>query len=169
MTTIVIDCQRKQVAADSQRTSYQQSSKGEVFDQTLHYTHDVQKIHIIRGVVLVGTGDSDVIRKEVKHFEEFGRLPCSPQGERTIAVAQRKGEVLHVDIHKAKRKRDWRGRVSWQSETSTVVSDTQFITLGSGADYAFAGMMSGMVAKDAVVLASKCDQYTNNNVVVVDL
>lgn len=169
MTTIVIDCERKQVAADGQRTHYIADGDGGIIPQTYHYNHSVQKIHRVGDIVIVGTGDAEAIESEVLFYKTHGRLPKQPRGIREIAVVQRKGDVVQVDIHKSQSIRTFWGRKKVTATTTIHLSSKKYITLGSGSDYAFAGMQAGMTAEEAVILASKCDPYTNNNVTVVDL
>src|SRR5690554_293584 len=169
MTTIVIDCERKQVAADGQRTNWIEDGDGGTIPQTYHYNHSVQKIHKVGDVVIVGTGDAEAIESEVLFYKTHGRLPEQPRGIREIAVVQRKGDVVQVDAHKSQSIRTFWGGKKVTSTTTIHLSSKKYITLGSGADYAFAGMQAEMTTEEAIVLASKCDPYTNNSVTVVDL
>lgn len=49
-----------------------------------------------------------------------------------------------------------------------MVSDKSFITFGSGGNYAYAGLIAGMGVQDAVLLAAKCDPYTNDQIQFYD-
>lgn len=167
MTTIVIDCKAGVVAADGQITSHSCNYKGEVISHTTGYKDARTKVYKTEYGVFAGAGDADAIDKEREHYNKYGYLSGKPTGEFTIALVRRKGTHLHVDIHLSDKYRNWMGKVSYKMTTRTVVCDTSYITLGSGGNYAYAGMKMGLSAQKAIELASQCDQYTNNNIVCV--
>ena len=44
--------------------------------------------------------------------------------------------------------------------------DCTLITFGSGGNYAYAGLQAGLSPEESVLLAAKCDRYTDDNVSV---
>lgn len=169
MTTVVIDFKNKQIAADSQTTSHFTNGSGEEISHTVHYSHNTEKIFKTGDVYIVGAGNSDAIASEKEYFVKYGSLRKKPTGEWTIAVVQVKGDFVQADVHQSTLKTTWYGKKIYKVESSSYLSNERVITFGSGGKYAYAGMISGMDAKDSVILASKCDVYTNANAQVVDL
>jgi hypothetical protein len=169
MTTIVIDCKNKQIAADSQTTSHFTDKEGSIIDYTVHYKHNAKKIHKIGGVYLAGSGDSGAILDAVMHYDTNGSLPKKPSGEWTIAIIQRKQDHLHIDLFRSEIYRTWYGVTKYKVSTSCYLSDSEAYCIGSGKSYAYAGMKMGLSAEESVLLASKCDLYTDSNVNVVDI
>lgn len=179
MTTIVIDCKGKVIASDMQTTSSCVSNGDEV-EHTQHYKHDTVKCYVIpsdsgKNTYIAAAGDISAISDQLLCYKRNGHLDKYTDAAWSIAVVQRKGEFLHVDLHtsrKSGRKFDW-----WQLKyvdayfvkTSSILSDCRVITFGSGGDYAYAGMMAGLSAEEAVKLAAKCDIYTNDIVDVVEV
>lgn len=173
MTTIIIDCKRKQVGSDSQATSYDISDKGEEYSQTQRYSHNTTKVHVDeddRGkVIIAGTGNLNAIMYEVANYNSYGKFRNKPTGNWTIALVQGKGDAVHVDIHKSEEYKTFWGKKKYKVTTEHILSDTQYICLGSGSQYAYAAMMSGMCAYDAILLTAKCDIYTDHHPQIVNI
>lgn len=169
MTTIVIDFKRMQIAADSQTTSHMWDEYHGIVGHTQHYSHSTDKITKIKGVYIAGAGDSDAIKLEKRNYTLNGSLMKKPTGEWTIAIVQAKGDFLQVDIHKSNGKKTWYGRKYYEVSTESYLRNSCSLCFGSGGVYAYAGMITGMCAKDAVLLAAKCDPYTDTKVQVVNV
>ncbi|UZS00884.1 proteasome [Pseudomonas phage vB_PsaM_M1] len=169
MTTIVIDFKRTQIASDSQTTSHMCDEYGGIVGHTQHYSHSTEKVTKVKGIYIAGAGDSDAIQREKRNYAANGSLTKKPSGEWTIAIVQAKGDFLHVDIHKSNVKKTWYGKKYYQVSTESYLRNHGSICFGSGGSYAYAGMMTGMCAKDAVLLAAKCDIYTDTNVQVSNI
>lgn len=169
MTTIVIDFKRMQIAADSQTTSHMCDEYDGIVGHTQHYSHSTEKVTQVKGVYIAGAGDSDAILREKRNYAANGSLMKKPCGEWTIAIVQAKGDSLHVDIHKSSAKKTWYGKKYYEVKTESYLRDYGSLCFGSGGSYAYAGMMTGMCAKDAVLLAAKCDIYTDTKVQVVNV
>jgi predicted nucleic acid-binding Zn ribbon protein len=169
MTTIVIDCKRMQIAADSQTTSHMCDEYSGIVGHTQHYSRSTEKVTKVKGIYIAGAGDSDAIQREKRNYAANGSLMKKPCGEWTIAIVQAKGEFLHVDIHKSNMKKTWYGKKYYEVKTESYLRDYGSLCFGSGGSYAYAGMMTGMCAKDAVLLAAKCDIYTDTKVQVVNV
>ena len=169
MTTVVIDFTRMQIAADSQTTSHMCDDYHGIVGHTQHYSHITEKVVKVKDVYIVGAGDFDAIKRERTNYSVKGCLKNKPCGEWTIAIVQAKGDFLHVDIHKSTLKKTWYGKKYYSVATDSYLKNNGSICFGSGGSYAYAGMMTGMCAKDAVLLASKCDIYTDTKVQVVNV
>lgn len=168
MTTVVIDCKTKQIAADSQTTSYNLTSNGSPITHTTTYVQNI-KVHRVDDVVFVAAGNRDAIQEELHHYKQKGYLSGNPQGEFIIALCRRKGSYLHVDIHKSDSTKTWWGKKCYKQTSETLLSDSAYITFGSGGKYAQAGMEMRLSAEQAVILASKCDPYTDDKVTMEQL
>lgn len=169
MTTIVIDFKRMQIAADSQTTSHMPDGHEGIVGHTRHYSHATEKVGKVRDVYIAGAGDSDAIKREKLNYLHKGCLKNKPCGEWTIAIVQPKGGFIQVDVHQSDMKKTWYGKKYYEVKTDSYLRDYGSICFGSGGKYAYAGMMSGMCAKDAVLLAAKCDIYTDTNVQVINV
>lgn len=157
MTTIVIDFENCTIAADSRRTCTQVCQGGA---EVLSYD-TVLKVHRVGEYVFTGAGSSHEIQRQLSMFKFHGSLDTKFKGECKIAIAHMKGDTMQVDLYTATPRKLWGG---FKVKSETLLKRKGVMTLGSGANYAFAGMVAGMTAEEAVVLASKCDPYTDANV-----
>lgn len=169
MTTIVIDFARMQIAADSQTTSHMCDEYDGIVGHTQHYSHSTEKITKVEDIYIAAAGDSDAIKHEKRNYAANGSLMKKPCGEWTIAIIQAKGDFLHVDVHQSDMKKTWYGKKYYEVKIDSYLRNHGSLCFGSGGRYAYAGMMTGMCAKDAVLLAAKCDIYTDTNVQVVNV
>jgi 20S proteasome alpha/beta subunit len=159
MTTIVIDFENCVIAADSRRTGTQVCQGGA---GVLSY-NTVLKVHRIGDYVFTGAGSSNELERQLTMFKLNGSLDTKFKGECSIAIAHMKGDTMQVDLYESTPRRLW---IGFSVKSTVMLRRKGVMTLGSGSNYAFAGMVAGMTAEEAIVLASKCDPYTDANVTV---
>ncbi|WP_461533446.1 hypothetical protein [Sinomicrobium sp.] len=184
MTTIVIDCEKQTVYADScttttKYTSYDKNTAGLLltgFSEHENYEHRIErsisgKLHPTEGVVIVGAGDKRLIDRFKRNYGKD--VPCkidSSDGNATIYVVSKRPIGLLIDKYTIKQgKRKW-----WLKKTriwniESFVQTQGFISDGSGGDYAAGAMVSGKTGKEAIEIASTLCPYTDGNVQEVEL
>lgn len=157
MTTIVIDLDNGEIAADRQRTA----ERGDIISR-----ESVPKIHHISpGVVFTACGCSSEIEEQLKNFKSLGRLYNTPDGDVKIAICTKKGNNLIVDIYSYKPP-GLLGKFFKCSGTfkRDTINGGGVITLGSGGDYALGAFKAGKSAGESVRTASMCDEFTSYEV-----
>lgn len=164
MTTVVINCETQEVATDSQSTGYYNDSSGREIIHTSRYLHNISKLMVHEDTVFVGAGSYKGIQREWEEYVRTGCLSIKPRGDFTIALIHRKGDHLHVDIHRCSKVKKWKFFTTFKMTTETIVSNSNYITFGSGGSYAFGALKAGADVRKAVEVASGCDPYTDCNV-----
>lgn len=166
MTTVVIDFANRKIVADKQTTSKHFEKRGvlgilgavepKLADWSFS-TRETCKIHRLEdGRYFVGAGDKSELIRQKDHYNAYGYID-KPKESVTIALVNRKGDGLFVDLYNSEKKRF--GKYVW--EKIYQQGTAELITFGSGGDYAYGAFKAGVSAEEAVVAASKCDKYTS--------
>ncbi|QHZ59843.1 peptidase HslV family [Alteromonas phage vB_AmeM_PT11-V22] len=168
MTTVIIDFKERKVLADKQTTQtfykevspirYMLSDNIPINEESFAIQSN-DKIHRIGDVVLAGAGNRSEILRLVEHYEYKGYIPPPKEEDVTIAVVRRKGEGLFVELYDAQKGKHFWNSPKW--DLQLIQGTDNFITFGSGGNYAYGAIKAGVPSEDAIRAASKCDKYTS--------
>ncbi len=97
-----------------------------------------------------GAGETDIVEEFVDWISkggEFPKLCLDRSGESTFIAITHDGE--------------WH---EFERREQPALKTRQFNAIGSGGQYALGAMLAGASAHDAVLIASKCDPFSNDDV-----
>ena len=167
MTTVIIHGETKKVYTDSRRTCTQTNYRGEVF-YTYHKTNKINKL--VDGTIIVGAGQVELIKS---FFNKFGL--CLPKlnikSDATIAVVNLKGDNVEVSVYKTVEKSNFLGLYKykfWEHEYH-ILKQSNWMTFGSGGDYAHEALNLGKSPEEAIIYASTVDQWTDAEINISDI
>lgn len=176
MTTVIIDFKEKKVLADKQTTQtyYEESSvlhtlsviEPKINKESFGIEHN-DKIHKVRDVILVGSGDRDEVLRLKKEYTYRNHIPKPKTDNVTLAVVRKKGDGLFVELYDGQKGKHFWNSPAW--DFKIIQGNDNIITFGSGGDYAYGAIRAGVSSEEAMVAASKCDKYTSFEYDVVTL
>lgn len=138
MTTIVYDSESKVMAGDKQHSS------GNMICTTT-------KVHRIRGCLVGASGSADACVEMVAWFaegEDAKSFPAIQSSDYADLLVIRQDGTIH----------------KFQQAPRPVLLLDRWVGIGSGRDFAIAGLACGLGVVDAVKLAARFDQGTGSDV-----
>jgi len=170
MTTIAIDFKNKVVATDSQCTHYYN-------DNNLTFIRGkstkIRKLGFKK--YLTGCGISDELNRQAEFYKQYGYLDIPRDSDVIILIIQDVNNKFTVDKYiTVEYYKNYFYKIlkipslKWEC-TTYMDKHTDFLSVGSGCQYAEGAFRAGKSAKDSVESASKCDCYTDNDIKVVQL
>lgn len=176
MTTVIVDFKEKKIVADKQTTHkynkevstlrYMFSGSIPINEQSFNMTYN-DKIHKVGDVFITGSGNRDEILRLAKKYEERSHIVQPKTGDVTVLVVRPKGEGLFVEIYDGRK-----GKYFWSRPTWGVTfkqGKSGYIVIGSGGNYAYGALMAGVSAEEALIAASRADNYTSDKYDVVEV
>jgi 20S proteasome alpha/beta subunit len=174
MTTVIVDRVEGKVYSDSRATSTTISG---IFKKVENVEYsEVDKIFRVNNHVLTGSGSLRLLHEVVERFRSCKKLPSSfyiNSGEyhqKTIILVNKftGGRYFSVQYNLSAKSLPF-GKVRVSVVKSAKDDSNQYTIIGSGGLLATGAMEQGATPEEAIQIASKHDQYTDDNVVEVSL
>lgn len=178
MTTIIIDGKTKSIYCDSRGTETTVRGSSSIFgielpntkSATVNFNDNIQKVFFISPEVgyILATGKLDILHKcvELSRKSNAFVLPKAyNKCNTTIINVRQKGENMDVIKYCSKTNKRWFGLLEhyWDNWWEIFLED-KISFYGSGSELAKEAYENGADPEKAIMIASKKDYYSNNNV-----
>jgi hypothetical protein len=181
MTTVIIDCLEQKVYTDTCVTSTRFHAPARTFFGVLfnvdHKAHvnavyrEHKAVKMQRGnlgtqgigdFIMVGTGDYDLLKEFFSVYPQTCDIVLKvPQRTRILVVQKRGAGVIIDEYCVVEKPSSFFHKKCYHWSVDSYLKPDGYLCMGSGGHYAWAALKCGKTPGEAIVIASQCDEGTN--------